>query len=70
MIRKPASRGDGPVQLMLTTDAGVTEGVQLQRSDGEVYRITGSVTGKAGTLTVQVEAENAGRSGNAPAAPP
>lgn len=52
---------------MLTTDAGVTEGVQLQRSDGEVYRITGSVTGKAGTLTVQVEAENAGRSGNAPA---
>ncbi|EHC8008952.1 baseplate J/gp47 family protein, partial [Escherichia coli] len=61
VIRKPASRADGPVQLMLTTDAGITEGVLLQRSDGVVYRITGSATGKAGTLNVNVEAESAGR---------
>ncbi|MCW7224982.1 baseplate J/gp47 family protein [Escherichia coli] len=67
VMRKPASRGDGPVQLMLTTDAGITEGVLLQRSDGVVYRITSSLTGKAGTLNVSVEAESAGRAGNAPA---
>ncbi|EGD0223222.1 baseplate J/gp47 family protein, partial [Escherichia coli] len=66
VIRKPASRADGPVQLMLTTDAGITEGVLLQRSDGVVYRITGSATGKAGTLNVNVEAESAGRAGNTP----
>ncbi|EKR7160526.1 TPA: baseplate J/gp47 family protein, partial [Escherichia coli] len=67
VMRKPASRGDGPVQLMLTTDAGIKEGVLLQRSDGVVYRITTSLTGKAGTLNVSVEAESAGRAGNAPA---
>lgn len=55
--------GDGPVQLMLTTDAGIKEGVLLQRSDGVVYRITTSLTGKAGTLNVSVEAESAGRAG-------
>ncbi|WP_000326401.1 baseplate J/gp47 family protein, partial [Escherichia coli] len=31
-----------------------------------VYRITGSATGKAGTLNVNVEAESAGRAGNTP----
>ncbi|MGA6029047.1 baseplate J/gp47 family protein, partial [Escherichia coli] len=51
----------------LTTDAGIKEGVLLQRSDGVVYRITTSLTGKAGTLNVSVEAESAGRAGNAPA---
>lgn len=48
---------------MLTTDAGIKEGVLLQRSDGVVYRITTSLTGKAGTMNVSVEAESAGRAG-------
>ncbi|HAX5206071.1 TPA: baseplate J/gp47 family protein [Escherichia coli] len=67
VVRKPASAAEGRVQLTLTTEASVISGVQLQRSDGVVYRVTASQTAQAGTLDVTVEATEAGIDGNAPA---
>lgn len=67
IVRKPAARADGPAQLMLTDTATAQDGVQLQRGDGVVYRITGSKNGPAGTLTVSLEAAEPGAAGNAPA---
>ncbi|EBS4105235.1 baseplate J/gp47 family protein [Salmonella enterica subsp. enterica] len=67
VVRKPASRAGGPVQLLLTDTATAEAGVQLQRGDGVVYRITASKKGGAGTLAVELEAMDAGAVGNAPA---
>ncbi|EDJ8883674.1 hypothetical protein GFH75_23610, partial [Salmonella enterica subsp. diarizonae] len=67
IVRKPASRAGGPVQLTLTDTATADAGVQLQRGDGVVYRITASKNAGAGTLEVDLEAVDAGAAGNAPA---
>ncbi|EEI1617964.1 baseplate J/gp47 family protein, partial [Salmonella enterica] len=67
IVRKPASRAGGPVQLTLTGAATAGAGTQLQRGDGVVYHITASKNAGAGTLTVDLEAADAGATGNAPA---
>ncbi|ENJ3964566.1 baseplate J/gp47 family protein [Salmonella enterica] len=67
IVRKPASRAGGPVQLTLTGAATAGAGTQLQRGDGVVYHITASKNAGAGTLTVDLEAADAGAAGNAPA---
>lgn len=67
IVRKPASRADGPVQLTLTDTATAEAGAELQRSDGTLYRITESTSGGAGTLTVSLVAAEPGATGNAPA---
>lgn len=67
IVRKPASRADGPVQLTLTDTATAEAGAELQRSDGTLYRITESTSGGAGTLTVSLVAAEPGAAGNAPA---
>lgn len=67
IVRKPASRAGGPVQLTLTDTATADAGVQLQRGDGVVYRIVTSKNAGAGTLEVELEAVDAGAAGNAPA---
>lgn len=67
IVRKPASRADGPVQLTLTDTATAEAGAELQRSDGTLYRITESTSGGAGTLTVSLVAAEPGTAGNAPA---
>ncbi|EHW4150264.1 baseplate J/gp47 family protein [Salmonella enterica subsp. enterica serovar Kottbus] len=66
IVRKPASRADGPVQLTLTDTATAETGAELQRSDGTLYRITESTSGGAGTLTVSLVAVEPGVAGNAP----
>lgn len=65
IVRKPASRAGGPVQLTLTDTATADAGTQLQRSDGVIYRITASKSAPAGTMNVELEAVDAGASGNA-----
>lgn len=64
VVRKPASRAEGPVQLMLTDTATAQTGVQLQRGDGVAYRITASASAPAGTLVVRLEALEPGLAGN------
>ncbi|EAP7663573.1 baseplate J/gp47 family protein [Salmonella enterica] len=67
IVRKPASRAGGPVQLTLTDTATADAGTQLQRGDGVIYQITTSEKAPAGTLEVEVVAMDAGAAGNAPA---
>ncbi|EHF6693345.1 baseplate J/gp47 family protein [Salmonella enterica] len=67
IVRKPASRAGGPVQLTLTDTATADASVQLQRGDGVVYRITASKNAGAGALEVSLEAVDAGAAGNAAA---
>ncbi|HAT1683973.1 TPA: baseplate J/gp47 family protein [Klebsiella oxytoca] len=67
IVRKPASRANGPVQLTLTAAATAEAGTQLQRSDGVIYRITASENAPAGTMNADLEAVDAGAAGNAPA---
>lgn len=67
IVRKPASRADGPVQLTLTAAATAEAGTQLQRGDGVIYRITASKSAPAGTMNADLEAVDAGAAGNAPA---
>lgn len=67
VVRKPAVRADGPVQLTLTDTATAEAGAELQRSDGTLYRITESKNGGAGTLVISLEATEPGAAGNASA---
>ncbi|WP_048797119.1 MULTISPECIES: baseplate J/gp47 family protein [Serratia] len=67
VIRKPAARAAGPLQLTLYDTATVNAQTQLQRPDGAVFSVVQAQSGAAGTLTVQVEAVTAGLDGNTPA---
>lgn len=64
VVRKQAARASGPVRLSLYDTATVPADARLQRADGELYRITASKRGDAGTLLVTVEADTAGLAGD------
>ncbi|WP_334469513.1 baseplate J/gp47 family protein [Arsenophonus sp. PmNCSU2021_1] len=64
VVRKQAARASGPVRLSLYDAASVPVGTRLQRADGALYRLTDAAEGKAGSVTVNVEADQPGLAGD------
>lgn len=67
LARKPATPATGTVTFPATTGTTVPVGVRLVADTGSFYITTASATASGSSITLSVEAEVSGASGNAPA---